>query len=95
MQKTNIIPHIVFEIIKLKKSCNNLRNRFFPDIQFSQNHITIIQSRTFKSYRGLFKTQNVSLLLQICLVEPITYLVNTIFICGFLIYVAKYPHAKN
>ena len=60
MKKINIIPQIVFEILKFKKFCNlicgehyNLRHRFFPDIQFSQNHIA--------SYGASFKTQKVML----------------------------------
>ena len=43
MQKMNITPRIVFEILKFKKFCNlagrehfvyNLRTRFFADMQF-------------------------------------------------------------
>ena len=47
MQKINIIPQIVFEILKFKNPAiwfvesilaYHLRSRFFADIQFSQNH---------------------------------------------------------
>ena len=55
LQKKNIIPHIVFEILKFKKSCNliggehlayNLRSRFSSDIQFS-----------YSQYGELFKAK--------------------------------------
>ena len=47
MQKVNIIPQIVLEILKFKNSCNLiggehfylLRIKFFPVMQFSQNGI--------------------------------------------------------
>ena len=59
MKKINIIPQIVFEILKFKKFCNlicgehyNLR-QIFPRHQFSQNHIA--------SYGASFKTQKVML----------------------------------
>ena len=48
--KNEIILHMVFKILQFKKSCNLiggehfglklLRTRFFPDMQFSQNHIS-------------------------------------------------------
>ena len=47
MQKINIIPQIVFEILKFKNPAiwfvesilvYHLRSRFFADIMFSQNH---------------------------------------------------------
>ena len=67
MQKVNIMPQIVFEILKFKKSCNligggpftyNLRTRSFPDMQFSQNHIA--------NYGASFKAKKIMLSLLKC-----------------------------
>ena len=62
MQKMNTITEIVFERLKLKKSCNliggehfahKLRKRFSPGMQFSQNHIA--------NHGASFKAQKVML----------------------------------
>ena len=63
----NIIPQLVFEILKFEKSCNllvesilanNLRTRFFPGMQFAKNHIA--------NYGASFETQKVMLLSLKC-----------------------------
>ena len=84
MLKMNIKPQIVFQIFKSKKYYNlicgehsvyNLRSRFFPDLQLSQNHTA--------HYGASFKVQKVMLPSLKC----------QIFL--FLVYTAKYPHAKK
>ena len=99
MQKMNIIPKTVFEKLKFKNSAiwlvesilaYNLRSRFSPDMQFSQNDIA--------NFGAPFKTQKVMLLLlkcQICLPYPNTDNKLNFLKSSFLEYMAKYPHAKN
>ena len=74
----------------------NLRSRFFPDIQFSQNHIG--------SYGASFKAQKImlpSLKCQIFQFLSFSQLsrqqtqFSKLSLGHFLVYMAKYPHAKN
>ena len=74
----------------------NLRSRFFPDIQFPQNHIG--------SYGASFKAQKImlpSLKCQIFQFLSFTQLsrqqtqFSKLSLGHFLVYMAKYPHAKN
>ena len=67
MQRMNIIPHKVFEKLKLKNTelslvdsilVYNLKTRFFPDMQFSQNDIA--------NYWASVKVQKVMLPLLKC-----------------------------
>ena len=85
MQKMNFIPQIVFEILKFKKSCNLIGREHFglfsPDMQILQNHIAI--------YGTPFKAQRVMLPPLKC------QLFYKIWLCHVLVYMAKYPHAKN
>ena len=108
MQKINIIPQIVFEILKFLQSDRQrvLRTRFSPDIQSSQNYIA--------KYGASFKAQKVMLpplkwqifhllskfvlFTQLSRKQIVTTIVTTIsqnLVLHFLVYMAKYPHAKN
>ena len=67
MQRMNIIPHKVFEKLKFKNPAislvdsilvYNLKTRFFPDMQFSQNDIA--------NYWASVKVQKVMLPLLKC-----------------------------
>ena len=111
MQKMNIILQTVFEILKFKKSCNliggknfglQLNNQIFPRHAFFTNHIA--------NYGALFKAQKVILPSLKCHIfhfwsiptfVPFTQLPrqqkqsSKIWLCHFLVYMAKHPHAKN
>ena len=90
MQKISIIPHIVFEKLKFKKSCNLIGG-------FSQNNIA--------NYGASFKTQKVMLPSLKCQIFHLwskfvsfTHLSSQqiqFFTFHFLIYMAKYPQAKK
>ena len=106
MQKMNIIPQIVFQILNPAigfvasiLACS-LRSRFFPGMQFLQNHIA--------NYGASFKTQKVMLPSLKCQIfrfcskfvsftqlfrQKIQF--SKIQFCYYLVYMAKYPHAKN
>ena len=79
----------------------NLKTRFFQDMRFSQNHIV--------NYGALFKAQKVMLPLlkcQTCYYFWLKFVLFTqlsrqqiqfskIWLCHFLVYMAKCPHAQN
>ena len=69
----------------------NLRSRYFPDIQFSQNHIA--------NYGASFKAQKVMLPSWKCQIfSQFTQLSRQkiqLSLCHFSVYMAKYPHAKS
>ena len=52
---------------------------FFPDMRFSQNHIANYGAPLKAKKKIMLPSPNILLLVQICLVNPITYTTNTIF----------------
>ena len=110
MQKKNIIPEIVFEILKFKKCCNLICGEHFglqlweadfsSYIQFSQNHIGNYGT-SFKAWKVMLpslKCQTFHFGSKLVLFTQLSRQqtqFSKLSLCHFLVYMAKYYHTKN
>ena len=77
-----------------------LKSTFFPDIQFSQNHIANHEA-SFKAWKVMLSSLKYQIFCFWSKFASFTQLsrqqtqFSKLWICHFLVYMAKCPHAKN